>query len=126
MVPNRPYVMIIDDDNNLCDLLSTMLYTKNVNVLCAYSVKEAEEHMVRSQPFLVFLDNNLPDGYGIDFLSRLRIMHPDVKVVMITGDSSEELKQQALTEGCIGFLEKPFSYLRVSELLDQAMHHQHF
>jgi DNA-binding NtrC family response regulator len=89
-------------------------------------VKEAEEHMSLKQPFLVFLDNNLPDGLGIDFMTRIKSNYSDVQVVMITGDGSEELKHQALTEGCIGFLEKPFSYLRVSELLEQAMHTQHF
>jgi DNA-binding NtrC family response regulator len=118
--------MIIDDDNNLCDLLSTMLYTRNVNVLCAYSIQEAENHISIKQPFLVFLDNSLPDGLGIDFLTRVKTTYPDLKVVMITADATEELKQQALTEGVIGFLEKPFSYLRIKELLEQAMETQHF
>lgn len=126
MVPGRPYVMIIDDEINLCDLLSTMLYTKNVNVLCAYTLKEAEDHIKTRPPFLLFLDNRLPDGFGIDFLARIREEHPDIKVVLITGAIDPELEQQALTEGCIGVLEKPFSYLKVSELVEQAMETQSF
>jgi two-component system OmpR family response regulator len=126
MLPDGSYVMIVDDDTNLCHLLSTMLYTKNQNVVCAYSLHEAEDYINRKEPFLVFLDNTLPDGIGIDFLNRLKSEHPKLKVAMITGDPSEELKQQALTEGCIGFLEKPFSYLRVSELVEQASGTQSF
>ncbi|MBC7946316.1 MAG: response regulator [Chitinophagaceae bacterium] len=121
MIPDGPYVMIIDDEVSLCDLLSTMLYTKGVNVSCVYSLAEAEAYIRNKQPFIIFLDNHLPDGYGIDFLSKMKTEFPKLKFVMITGDYNEELKQQALTEGCIGFLEKPFSYLRVSELLQEAM-----
>ena len=121
MLPDSNYVMIIDDDIQLCHLLSTMLYTKNVNVVCAYTISEAEKIMQQRPPFLVFLDNSLPDGNGIEFLDKLRTEYPEIKEVMITGDASEELKQRALEHGCLAFLEKPFSYRVVSELIEKTM-----
>lgn len=121
MLPESNYVMIIDDDIHLCHLLSTMLYTKNLNVVCAYSIREANDYMQRKEPSLVFLDNKLPDGTGLNYLARLTHDHPSVKVVMITGDATEETKEQALANGCMGFLDKPFSFLKVSELVDKAL-----
>src|SRR6185436_4341229 len=119
-MPERKTILIIDDEVSLCDLLATMLYTRNMNPVSANSLKQAAQILSEKKPFLVFLDNHLPDGLGIDFLVRIKSQYPDVQVVMITGEANEELQQAAIKEGCMGFLEKPFSYLKVSELLEQA------
>ena len=121
MLPDSNYVMIIDDDIHLCHLLSTMLYTKNLNVVCAYSIHEADDYIEKREPSLVFLDNQLPDGRGLEFLQKLKSAHASTKVVMITGDPSDEMRKEAIDKGCIGFLDKPFSFLKVSELVDKAL-----
>jgi DNA-binding NtrC family response regulator len=118
----QPLILIVDDDAVLCSLLATMVYTKNAQVLTAHSIAEADQWFNTGRlPAVVFLDQFLPDGSGIEYVDRLNKLDKKIKVIMMTGDDDKMLQQQALTQGCTGFLEKPFSYLKVSELLEKAL-----
>ena len=117
---NKPVLLIIDDDELLCCLLSTMLYTKNVTVAQAESITSAHKILRDSKPALVFLDNSLPDGNGIDYISRLKTVS-NTEVVLMTGYDDEDLEALAMSKGCLGFLQKPFSYRSVSDLVDKAL-----
>ena len=118
----RPHILIIDDDTVLCALLETMLYTQKVQVSSAHSIAAAD-HCISTGPLpdVVFLDQMLPDGSGIEYINRLKQLSKKIKVIMMTGDDDPALSRQALSQGCTGFLEKPFSYLKVSELLSKAL-----
>lgn len=106
----------------LCSLLSTMLYTKNVQVVCAHSIAEADNYMnAGTLPSVIFLDQLLPDGNGIDFLTRIKTHYAKIKVIMMSGQDDETMVNRAVSNGCFAFLEKPFSYRNVAELLDKAL-----
>jgi CheY-like chemotaxis protein len=57
---------------------------------------------------VVFLDCNMPGLDGIETLSRLLARDPTVKVVMISGEASEERRRRAFNAGAVAFLQKPF------------------
>jgi DNA-binding response OmpR family regulator len=68
----------------------------------------AQEYLAQEQPAVVILDNKLPDGFGIDFISHIKTNYPAIKIIMISGyDSSAE--DVALENGADIFLEKPFT-----------------
>lgn len=118
----KPVILIIDDDVVLCSLLSTMLYTRNAEVLCAHSINEADKILHSGiAPSIIFLDNTLPDGLGIHYLSRLKVEHYKTQVIMMSDNDEDSVKQYAMSQGCLGFLEKPFSYLNVSELVKKGL-----
>lgn len=64
-------VLVIDDENDLCDLISMVLHKEGFLVSCAHSLAEATK-MLPGHPDIVLLDNNLPDGTGLAYLQ----MHP--------------------------------------------------
>ena len=117
-------VLVVDDDLDLCHLLSAMLVGKNLKIYTASSLKEADEQLRQVVPSLIFLDNNLPDGQGIHFIRRLRSANADIKIVMMTADPTDEMKEKAIEEGCISYLDKPFSYMAVTELVNHALEHK--
>lgn len=117
-------VLVVDDDLDLCHLLSAMLVGKNLKIYTAGSLKEADEQLRQVVPSLIFLDNNLPDGQGIHFIRRLRSANADIKIVMMTADPTDEMKEKAIEEGCISYLDKPFSYMAVTELVNHALEHK--
>jgi len=122
MGSTHPVVMIVDDDEVMCNLLSTMLTTKNVHVICAHSIAEAKNYIhAGTGPSVVFLDHLLPDGLGLDFLTEIRAFNKKIKVIMITGCDEKDVGEEAMRHGCFAFLEKPFSYLKISALLEKAL-----
>jgi DNA-binding NtrC family response regulator len=64
-------------------------------------------------PDLVLLDNQLPDGSGLDLVAKLKAIDADLPVVLLTGHGSVDLAVDALKRGCTDFLEKPFKIERL-------------
>jgi DNA-binding NtrC family response regulator len=114
-------VLIIEDEGDMCLILNIMLTGKEMEVDHVKSLAAAKEYLDAEEPSVVILDNKLPDGMGVDFISFIKQKHPDVKIVMISGYSGAA-KDVALYNGADKFLEKPFTkeslYKSVKELLN--------
>jgi two-component system, OmpR family, response regulator len=101
--------LIIDDDIDTCILLSRILIENKIKSLSVNTLHDAENLFESVNPALIFLDNNLPDGYGLNFLSYVKEKFPDAQIVMITAHSSDYNRRTALLKGAEYFIEKPFS-----------------
>jgi DNA-binding NtrC family response regulator len=101
--------LIIDDDIDTCILLSRILVRNKIKTQFVNSLHDAENLFESVSPALIFIDNNLPDGFGMNFLSFIKEKFPKALVVMITAHSSEINKRTALLKGAEYFIEKPFT-----------------
>ena len=114
-------VLIIEDEGDMCLILNIMLTGKDMELDHVKSLAAAKEYLDNEQPSVIILDNKLPDGMGVDFISFIKQKHPDIKVVMISGYAGAA-KGIALNNGADKFLEKPFTkenlYKSVKELLN--------
>jgi len=103
-------IMIVDDEKDLCTLLSDALASRRYNVTCANTKKEALSCLRKgSPPDLIFLDLRLPDGEGIGLLSGIKKACPKAAVNIITAYGSEESKEEARKRGVHTFIDKPFT-----------------
>ncbi len=103
------HALIIDDDIDTCILLSRILVENKIKPLSVNTLHDAENIFKSVNPGLIFLDNNLPDGYGLNFLSYLKEKFPSALIVMITAHISDFNRRTALLRGAEFFIEKPFS-----------------
>ncbi len=114
-------VLIIEDEADMCLLMNIMLTGKEMELDHVKSISAAKEYLNDEKPSVVILDNKLPDGMGVDFISFIKQNYPEVKIVMISGFSGAA-KDIALDNGADKFLEKPFTkenlYKSVKELLN--------
>ena len=101
-------ILIIEDEGEMCLLLNILLTDGNVELEHVKSLSAATDYLDENQPALVLLDNKLPDGYGIDFISYIRRQYPEAKIIMITGFDNSA-KDVAMENGADAFLEKPFT-----------------
>ena len=119
---NKPKkVFIVEDEGDMCLLLNIMLQEKEIELDHVKSITAAQEYLKKEQPSVVILDNKLPDGFGVDFVSYFKQNYPSVKIVMISGYASAA-KDMALENGADIFLEKPFTkeqlYSSIKKLLN--------
>ena len=102
--------LIVDDEADICYLLSHILKQKNIQTTTAGSVAEADKMLQSSNGFYyVFLDNHLPDGLGINQIKRWKQKFPLVHFIMISAHDSYEEKRKARSDGADSFISKPFS-----------------
>jgi DNA-binding NtrC family response regulator len=106
----RKRALIVDDETDICYLLSNILKQKNIQTAFAGSLAEADK-MLQSPDYFyyVFLDNHLPDGLGINQIKRWKEKFPFIHLIMITAHDSYEERKKASRDGVDHFISKPFS-----------------
>lgn len=103
-------VLIIDDEIDICVLLSSLLRKHNVPTDYVTSLQEAKTALEKKQPDIIFLDNHLKDGMGLDFIPYIREHAPaDVIIMMISAFDGKEEYKKAEQLGVHKFIRKPFS-----------------
>lgn len=112
--------LIIDDEYDICFLLSRILRNNNMDVQFVNSISEGKSHLTKFNPHVLFLDNHLPDGFGVDFISYVKREHPHIKIVMVTAHDTTEDRQKALQQGADVFISKPFSASEIKTAIQQV------
>lgn len=104
-----PRVLIIDDEVDICYLLKGILRFKNIDADYVTSLEAAKSLMSEAVPAVIFLDNHLTDGFGIEHITYFKSKYPDSKVVMITAHDTAHDREKAYKEGADFFIGKPFT-----------------
>lgn len=107
--PKKLKALIIDDEQDICYLLGSLLKKKHFDMDYVFSLKEAKAMLYTNDPSIIFLDNHLPDGLGINFIGYIKSTHPLTKIVMITAQDTAADRKLALSAGADYFLSKPFT-----------------
>lgn len=112
--------LIIDDEIDICFLLSNILRQKDIGTHFASSLSEATYMMDHNGEFAyIFIDNHLPDGFGVDYIQEIKRKCPTCKIIMITAHDNASDRQKANDEGVDYFIGKPFSRDLIFKTLEQ-------
>lgn len=101
-------VLIIEDEGDMCLILNIILNGQEMELDHVKTIAAARSYLQSTSPDLVLLDNKLPDGFGVDFITFIKKNYPSVKVIMISG-YDPSVGDVALENGADTFLEKPFT-----------------
>ena len=122
-MPTAPRTILIVDDN---DLMRTLL--RGILRSDAYQIiGEARngiialEFIAKSKPDIVFLDVMMPEMGGLEALQAIKAKHPEIIVIMITGNPSVENVKESIQGGAGGFIIKPFNSAKVLDTLVRAI-----
>ena len=118
---DRFTALIVDDEKDICYLLTSILMKKNIASLRAGSLEEAQKLIETQTPSIIFLDNHLPDGLGVEHIQRLKTSHPESKIVMITAHDNPSDRDKAFREGADFFISKPFTKDTIYQTLEQLV-----
>ena len=104
-----PHVLIIDDDDLMCDMLSDMVESMGYHASCATTLREGLA-MISSGPVdVVFLDIRMPDGSGLDTLPRIKALPSSPEVIIITGMGDPDGAEIAIKNGAWDYIQKSSS-----------------
>lgn len=111
---------IIDDEINLANGLKKAFERKNFTVRTAGTIAGLDKLMSEEVPSLIFLDQRLPDGNGIDSLPVILKQAPGCKVIVMTAFGDSSLVVKAIREGAYNYLDKPFPLDAAMNMIDRA------
>jgi len=101
--------LIIDDEIDICVLLSGILKQIGINTSFAVSLNEGRKFLDEKAYEILFLDNNLPDGSGLEHLPRINQEYPGMKIIMISAYDGDKERESAKQNGAVDFIGKPLS-----------------
>ena len=104
-------ILIIDDERELAGVVADILENEGYsNVESAFSLKEANEKIKKSQVHLILLDVMLGDGNGFDFYERLKNegIFPKLPVIFLSARDEDESRLHGLGLGADDYITKPF------------------
>jgi two-component system, NtrC family, response regulator GlrR len=119
VLEDRPHVLVVDDDEEHCELMEIRLSHHGFRVSCETSCRGALEVLEREVVDAMLLDLQLEDENGLDFLVRVLERSFDMPVIILTAHGTIDTAVEAMNRGAYGFLTKPFDD---HELLQKLTH----
>ena len=118
-----PEILIVDDEEDIRDLVAGILQDEGYSARTARDSDDALASIVARRPGLVFLDIWLQGSRldGLQLLDAIKLEHPDLPVVMISGHGNIETAVAAIKQGAYDFIEKPFKADRLVLVAQRAL-----
>ena len=113
--------LIVEDDLDICYLLSVILKKNKLLSRYVNSLAEAKKSLNKDIPDILILDNHLPDGLGIEFIAYIKANYPAIRIIMITAHDTLNDRNNALKEGADYFLGKPFTLNAINATLQSLL-----
>jgi len=114
-------ILVIDDDIDICNLLSRFLTRKGFEVETAMSGKSGLEKIASGTYDLVFCDFKLRDMEGRDILTKVQETVPGLKVIIITGYSDIKTAVDVMKRGAFDYVIKPLIPDELLNLIQRAL-----
>jgi DNA-binding NtrC family response regulator len=112
-------MLVVEDQGEMCLILDLILSERKFESDYVNNLLDADEYLEKHKPSVIILDNKLPDGFGVDFITYVKKKYPGIKIIMISGFGTA--RDVALENGADYFLEKPFSLDNVNQALDEVL-----
>jgi DNA-binding NtrC family response regulator len=114
-------ILLIDDDKNSRDVLTSLLTTSGHIVQAVDSAEKALEILKEQSVAIIITDLNLPGASGIDILKWAKENAPDSSVILITGMGSAESAVTAMKEGAFDYITKPLNIKELQIVINKAL-----
>jgi excisionase family DNA binding protein len=121
-LPERPRILVVDDEQPVRDLLAKTLTMSDYDVDTVGDGPAALDRLRAADYDLLITDLKMPGMDGLSVIREARRIRPDVAVVIITGYSTEASAIEAINLGVAGYLTKPFRLPRILAATARALH----
>jgi len=122
----RSAVLVVDDDEGVRKAITRFLELEGHAVLGAADIAHARQHLSAHDVHVVLCDVTLAGENGLDLLAELRHTHPDLDVLIMTGNSDVQSAVEALKRGAYDYLRKPFAWDTLRLALARAIERRRF
>ena len=117
----QPLALVIDDEPDICELLSLTLGRMDVRTETAIDVASAKALLSKHHFDICLTDMRLPDGDGLEIVEWIQNHAPSVPVAVITAHGNIETAVQALKLGAFDFISKPLDLGNLRNIVNNAL-----
>lgn len=115
-------ILLVEDEKNICDFISTSLSAQDYRISTAHTGKEALPIITSQCPDLILLDLGLPDMDGMEIIRQVRTWS-SVPIIVLSARTQEQEKVRALDLGADDYLTKPIGTSELLARIRTALRH---
>lgn len=119
--PNRPKILVVDDDPEMRQLLEDVLTREGYVVFHAKNGSEALLRLREESYDVIILDKIMTDLSGLEILPGIKLVQPEAQVILITAFGDRETYLEAIGKGATAYLAKPFGMSVLIQMVKQAI-----
>ncbi len=120
-MPADSSVLIIDDEAFLRTTLGIILQRAGYTVTTASGAQEALQVLLKDHFDLVFLDLKMPGKDGLELLPEIRLLDPNLPVLILTANASLDTAIQSMRMGAVGYLMKPIDPEQIINRIEETL-----
>ena len=113
-------ILYIDDEKENLDSFQLAFWTK-YDLLLAENTKEAENLLNENQVKLVITDQKMADETGLQFIDRVKHLHPDILFIVLTAYPELDIVLDAINTGVYQFIQKPWEQKEMHQVITNAI-----
>lgn len=117
MVEKKTKILICDDSSLIRKQLKDLLVSMNCEVIEAVNGQEVVGIFQEVQPDVVFMDIVMPKADGLEALKNIKAYNQDAKVIMLSSIGTSTKLVQALKNGAMDFIQKPYTTEQISKVV---------
>jgi DNA-binding NtrC family response regulator len=117
-------ILLIDDEPDVCSLLSMYLESEGARVTATTSVREALDHVGREDFDVVLTDLAMTEMDGLEVCERVGAQDPTLPVIVVTGAGSMDSAIRAMRAGAYDYITKPIEPRLLSMSVARALQHK--
>ena len=114
-------ILVVDDEESIREFFQIMLKREGYQVLTAANGREGLECLKKNQIDLIISDIQMPEMSGLELLSKVKELDPEMVVLMITAFGSTEIAVDAMKRGAYDYIQKPFKIDEAKIVIHQAL-----
>jgi DNA-binding response OmpR family regulator len=120
---HQPIILVVDDDEDLCENLWDLFRSRNFRVAVAHTEKKALEALQGDDYQVILVDLKLPGGDGRGILRAVHQQHPESRTILITGHPEEfsDILAGARNQGADAVCYKPFDLRALLQTIDRLI-----
>ena len=121
---DRPHILIIDNNAELCESVQELLSTLNVEVVIAPNGRIAMTLLAEKHFDLILLEIMLPDVNFASIIDYIHNSNVDVSIVLMSKNTPKELINHSIQRNVYGLLQKPFDFTQLLTIVQTALQQQ--
>lgn len=118
-----PRILLVDDQRDILKLLHSTLNTlaHELDIIEAPSGEEALLEASRDKVDLLVADYRLPGITGVELMHKIRVKYPDVRVILVTGMTDRDARDEILNAGAVAVFDKPISLTDFLDAVERSL-----
>ena len=118
---NQIRILVVDDEPKICHLIERILKREGYQVDASFSGIEALQMIGSFNYHLLLTDLEMPGVDGLELTRKAKKQNPEIRVIMVTGNTTVDIGIRLLRQGVDGYIKKPFNISELKKVVRQTL-----